>query len=597
MSGDETTSANLGLGGGVEGEFLRGQQIVDGRFTVEALRGRGGMATVYLVYDHTREREVALKIIGEKYVGKPAAEQRLRNEGAFAQRLGEHPNVARPLECDRLPDGRLYLLTEFVRGPSLADLLAMERVLPLPRACRVARDIADALVAIHAAGLVHRDVKPDNILVAPHGEGGRGAEIAKLIDFGLAGEIEPTGDRLTQLHERPGTRLYMAPEQLVGAPTSPSFDIYALGITLYEALCGFAPNEARSAEEMMRRKLQGEPSIAQFRPDLPASLVELVDACIRPDPRNRIADARSLRAGLDAVLDELEQERMGAPRVIVASGLNPVAGDAHAVTDAARHAQDQAPTRPRMRAAPPVPSHRSTQPGSNRAPIVFAAAVAVLVAVGVAWWLLRPPASSQRAADHATIGTGTDPAEVLLGDDGSTPSAAPKPSTPTPAPEIAVAAPLPTEATAASPTPTPTPTPTASAPTPSADGGTAPPTGPDDGPGPSDDGGTAPTPSEPTPKHPSAPTVDPESDACRAAREQAERAYEGESWSEVLTHTKQRACFTDRNRRTLLRVTAFSELERWAECLREGEKKSDPKTERLVRLCREHAWRGQEENP
>lgn len=529
MSAPDETS-HFGFGAVREDEFPRGTQIADGRFTIQALRGAGGMAMVYLARDRDRDADVAFKVIGAKYAGKPAAEQRLRNEGAFAERIGAHPNVARPLECGRLGDGRMYLVTEFVRGPSLADLLAMERRLSTQRACRIARDIAAGLAAIHERGVVHRDVKPDNVVIAHDGD----HDVAKLIDFGLAGEVEPVGERLTAVHERPGTRLYMAPEQLAGGRNAPGFDVYALGVTMYEMLCGFAPHESRSAAEMVERKLEKKITVAEHRPDLPPGLIALVDRCMHRDPGKRVASAAEVCAGLDEVLAEIGY----------ASDPGAVGGTFS----------------PRVVARTSEPSIETTAEvvrGSSRVWMWVAAGGLVLACVWIGrvqgWWL----ASGAREVPVVEA----DPVRDAKADEVVV--AAPVVAAPVvaPAPEPVVA-PDPVPAPVAEPVVAPDPVPDL----------------------PASDPMVTPRKPKPTP-----PVTEPkaETEVCVSTRERAEAGSLKRDWRGVLSHTAAKECWKDKTARLRLIVLARQGLKDYAKCIDEGDASTDPMIVKTVQYCRE----------
>jgi hypothetical protein len=539
---DETTS-HFGFGTAREDELPRGTEIAGGRFTILALRGAGGMAMVYLARDRDRGLDVAFKLIGAKYAGKPGAEQRLRNEGMFAERIGAHPNVARPLEYGRLEDGRTYLVTEFVRGPSLADLLAMERRLSTTRACRIARDIAAGLVAIHSSGVVHRDVKPDNVIIAHDGD----HDVAKLVDFGLAGEIEPVGERLTAVHERPGTRLYMAPEQLAGGRNAPGFDVYALGVTMYEMLCGFAPNESRAAADMIARKLEPATSVAEHRPDLPAALVSLVDRCMHPDPGKRVGSAAEVLAGLDEVLAELgfASDPGPAAGMFVPRVASRVSATGEATAEVAR--------------------------GSSKVWMWIAAGVAVVALVGIGrmqgWWL-------STRADEVPVAK-TEPVPEKKTDEVVV--AAPVGPAPVVAEPVAAPAKVPPTADPVAPDPVPVAEPVAE---PAVD-----PTGED----PKVDPTVTPRKPKVKPEVPAVPkTPEHETPECAATRDSADKAAKAKDWRGVLSHAKsRRECWADRNvwlRRVLF---AHSNLAEWAKCVDAGKSSKDPQIAALVQTCRE----------
>jgi serine/threonine protein kinase len=289
-----------------EEDIHPGAVIGEGRFKIFGIIGRGKMASVFRARDLRRNADVALKVLARKYVGHHDRERRFDNEARLAGRLQGHRNVVAPIESGRLEDcgGRMFLAMELVRGPTLADLVSMHGPLPIEDACLYMRDIARALRDLHQSGVVHRDVKPENVIVVEQ----KGERVAKLLDFGLAADTGAGADaRMTRLGERPGTRHYMSPEQAWEAPAHPVFDVYALGVTFYEVLTGHPPFFELDEAEVIARKCdlsQPSPSIKGRREGLPERLEVLVDACLEPVAKKRLPSINAFLKRLDAATAE-----------------------------------------------------------------------------------------------------------------------------------------------------------------------------------------------------------------------------------------------------------------------------------------------------
>jgi serine/threonine-protein kinase len=271
-------------------------------------------------------------------------EHRLHNERMLAAEVGSHPSIVAALDGGRLEDGGApFVVTERVHGPELSYVIATERRIEPLRACRLALDIADGLAALHARGIAHRDVKPDNILVvterertAAAGERPVGAERAKLIDFGLATRIVGFGDareRVTLASERPGTPMYMSPEQSMGAGATAAFDVYGLGVTLYEMLAGVTPFVGVPEAELLEYKVHRHSAmdLLAARADLPASLAPLVKGCLAPVASDRLG-LGAVQLGLRALLG---LRRAHPERHVEVTELGPRAGAIEVVANAA----------------------------------------------------------------------------------------------------------------------------------------------------------------------------------------------------------------------------------------------------------------------
>jgi serine/threonine protein kinase/tetratricopeptide (TPR) repeat protein len=285
---DEASQPGLSVPGG---ELAPGEKFAD-RYLVDALIGRGGMGTVYRVNDTMVDEVVALKLLG---IASADVVERFRREVRLARRITS-PHVARTHDLGS-QDGCHYLTMELIEGTSLSRKLDQHGPFSPARTARTAAAIARGLAAAHAASVVHRDLKPDNVLIE---NGGR----VVVTDFGIARALE--GDNTRMTNGIAGTPAYMAPEQLVGAKVDARTDLYALGVVMFELLTGELPFVGDTPIAIAVQRLHQPPrDLASLR-ELPAKLVELVTQLLARDPNGRPPDATSLAARLDELAVELD---------------------------------------------------------------------------------------------------------------------------------------------------------------------------------------------------------------------------------------------------------------------------------------------------
>lgn len=269
--------------------------LVAGRYELLRPLGHGAMATVDLARDVELDRPVALKRLAENLARDDELRQRFLREPRLAARLA-NPNVVRIFDVGE-DGGRPFIAMEYVEGGTLAELLARRGRLPAPEAARLGVQMCAGLAAAHAAGLVHRDVKPQNLLL-----GGDG--VLKLGDFGIA--VGPEGTRLTQVGTVLGTAGYLAPEQARGEQVTAAADVYAVGAVLYELLTGEPARPAVSLADLGGENGFCPPDLAARVPDVPAELVEAISACLAVRAEDRPSSAAALARLLAPIAAEAD---------------------------------------------------------------------------------------------------------------------------------------------------------------------------------------------------------------------------------------------------------------------------------------------------
>jgi len=248
-----------------------------GRYAITGLVGRGGMALVYRADDLEDGGEVAVKMLADNLACDAEIRRRFLREAQLAERLS-HPNIARVLDHGEL-DGRPSIVLELVDGPTLADELERRGPLTPERTRELGSAIASGLAHAHARGLVHRDVKPHNLLLDGDGR-------VKISDFGIARVLDDT--QVTQAGTVLGTAAYLAPEQAAGEPVTAAADVYALGVVLYEALTGKTPHPARTLTELLVAQQSSAPQPpGELAVDVPVELESLILRCLAADPAAR----------------------------------------------------------------------------------------------------------------------------------------------------------------------------------------------------------------------------------------------------------------------------------------------------------------------
>ncbi len=279
--------------------------IIDGRYRLLDKVGDGGMAEVWRAQDTVLGRIVALKILRPQYSNDPDFVARFRREAQAAANL-IHPNIVNVFDIGQAGD-RHYIVMEYVDGRSLKDLIRDEGVLSVSRALDLGIQVATAVAHAHHAGIIHRDIKPQNALVTADGR-------VKVTDFGIARAISAAS--ATETGVVLGTAHYLAPEQAAGKPTTPASDVYALGVVLYEMLTGRTPFDADSSVGVALKHLQEEPPpIQQLNPRIPATVAAVVKRAMAKDPAQRYQDAGALADALRAVQAWGEQATAAQPAI------------------------------------------------------------------------------------------------------------------------------------------------------------------------------------------------------------------------------------------------------------------------------------------
>jgi eukaryotic-like serine/threonine-protein kinase len=263
-----------------------GETIAD-RYELEELVGHGGMSSVYKAHDSLLERYVALKFLHEQYNADDDFVERFKREARLVAQL-QHPNIVTVIDRGE-EDGRQYIVFEYIDGENLKEFVVRKGRLDVPEALEIALEVARALAFAHDAGLVHRDVKPQNLLLRTDG-------VLKLGDFGVAFGLE--GTRLTMAGTVLGTAAYLAPEQARGEDVTAAADVYGLGAVLFELLTGRPPRNPATLAELADTETIPTPQ------DAPPDLARIVMQCLAAKPEDRPASAAELAGELAATVPE-----------------------------------------------------------------------------------------------------------------------------------------------------------------------------------------------------------------------------------------------------------------------------------------------------
>jgi len=379
--------------------------VLAGKYRIERLLGSGGMGMVVEATHLVLEERVALKFLLPRVLDSPEATARFLREARVAARLNS-PHLARVRDVGELDGGVPYIVMDLLVGESLDVLLEREQRLAPARACDVLLQACEALATAHAAGVVHRDLKPGNLFLTRAEDGGL---LVKVLDFGISKITVPGAEpssSLTQTQVSMGSPLYMAPEQMRSARSvDHRADVWALGVVLYHCLTGQNPFDGDALPMICAQVLEAEYTpLLERAPELPAALGEIVDRCLRRDPEERYPDVVALADALAPHAGEEGPSRAArCRRVLAAASLPP--GNATQSSEVLREPSAAATgtsfagTRP-----------RSVYPRASGRALAVAASVVVVVGLGLVTWLatrgappvaVAPPASAPVPAPRA----------------------------------------------------------------------------------------------------------------------------------------------------------------------------------------------------
>src|ERR687894_2587681 len=330
------------------------QQLVDNRYRLVKPLGNGGMADVYLAHDNILDRDVALKVMSTRYASDDEFIERFKREAQSAAALS-HPNIVSIFDRGESEDGTYYIAMEYLPGGTLKDRITSRGALPPRTAAAVALQIAEALRVAHERGVIHRDIKPHNILIAESGD-------VKVTDFGIARAA--SSSTMTRTGSILGTAHYISPEQAMGEPVGPASDLYSLGVVLYEMLTGELPYDAETPLGIGMKHVNGPLQPPKtLNPRVPDGINAITCRLLAKDPEDRYASGADL-------IEDLER---------VVAGLEPASATTELMRTRTMPAAAVAPTR-----VGPPPARRNGKRRNAWRPLVLAL-LALLLLVPLAW--------------------------------------------------------------------------------------------------------------------------------------------------------------------------------------------------------------------
>lgn len=396
-----------------------GKVLLD-QFRIDEAIGAGGMGTVYRAHQTTLGRDVAVKILHPELAQHPDATRRFHREARVATSL-EHPNLVRVLLFGELPDDAgLYLVMEYLRGRSLTQVLREDGALEVGRAIHVATQVCAAIGMAHQQGIVHRDVKPENVMLVPrHGD----PDFVKVLDFGIARVLWDEQTAMTQSGVIFGTARYISPEGASGEPTDARSDVYSIGTLVYQLLAGVTPFDASTPVAMLMKHIHDQPPPLRsvgHGGRVPPAIAEVVMRSLRKNPLERYSDAGDLAAALigaaerSGVASPSSSRGSWSPRLSVPSATPTPSGVRPPGSHPPAHASDSIQV-------PGLPQRRGRRAFAMLAAFVLGAAGVVGVVQGVRHLSAEDPdditalearARAALAADHLDAPPGENVLEL-----------------------------------------------------------------------------------------------------------------------------------------------------------------------------------------
>jgi serine/threonine protein kinase/beta-lactam-binding protein with PASTA domain len=372
--------------------------LFDGRYRILRKLGSGGMANVYLAEDEELGRRVAIKILNERYANDDLFIERFRREAKSAAGLS-HPNIVSIYDRGEA-EGTYYIAMEVIEGRSLKELIITRGALPVSQAIAYAKQLLDALRFAHHHGIIHRDIKPHNVLVSSDERAKRHEPRLKVTDFGIA---RHGASQMTEAGSIMGTAQYLSPEQARGAPVTAASDLYSAGVVLYETLTGKVPFSGDSAIEIAMKHVNELPKPpSQLRPEIPPELDRIVLRALAKEPEDRYQTAEDF-------IDDLERVEAGLP---ISRETSEAATALLATVPLRDGSTEVLPTPPPTRVAPPRPQaprrppphppdyRYDERPPQRRRFLPWLLVLLLLAAAGIAGWYVYNQIQEQLEANE-----------------------------------------------------------------------------------------------------------------------------------------------------------------------------------------------------